>query len=461
MNSTQIRIARGGVLVLGGGFAGSYVARGLGKSGATIVNPTNFMLYTPLLPEAAAGSIEPRHVTVPLRTMCPSADLVLGSAVGLDAERRVVEVESEAGRINISYADLVVALGAVARLPSLPGLREHALCLKDLGDAIRLRNHVLRQIELADAEPDSAPRRLTFVFAGAGFAGVEVLAELHELVADALLRHPRLAGVEPRWLLLGGGGRILRQMPARLAEFAHRTLGERGVEILTQTSLASIDTGGATLSDGRRVETDSVVWTAGVTPNPLLRELGLPLDEHGRVRVDETLRVVGAPHVWALGDGAAVPNRATPGETDPATCQHALRQASRLAANLRGTPRPYSYRTRGPMATLGTRHGVALVGPLRVRGIAGWHVARGYHLLQLPFASRRLRVLADWTTAAIFRRDVAELSAASFPATPRGCTVCREWPTSSPAVFSAGTDPLTSSPIACPRASTRNPASPC
>ena len=410
MTSSATRTARGGVLVLGGGFAGSYVARELGGSGATIVNPTNFMLYTPLLPEAAAGSVEPRHVTVPLRTMCPHADLLLGAAVALDPERRIVQVQSDAGSFSVSFDELVVALGAVTRMPAIPGLRERALCLKDLSDAIALRNHVLRQIELADAAPESAARRLTFVFAGAGFAGVEVVAELHELVADALQRHPRLAGVKPRWLLLDGAGRILRQMPARLAEHGRRTLGERGIEVLAEASLVSVDAGGAVLSDGARVDTDTVVWTAGVTPNPVLRDLGLPLDERGRVRVDEMLRVVGRPHIWALGDGAAVPNQATPGKTDPATCQHALRQARRLARNLRGDPRPYRYRMRGQMATLGTRHGVAVVGPLPVHGVLGWHIARAYHLLQLPFASRRLRVLGDWTTAAMFQRDVAELS---------------------------------------------------
>ena len=398
------------MLVLGGGFAGSYVARELGSSGATIVNPANFMLYTPLLPEAAAGSVEPRHVTVPLRTMAPHSELLLGKAVALDPDRRVVEVASEAGRFNVSYADLVIALGAVTRMPALPGLREHSLGLKNLADAISVRNHVLRQLDLADASPESARRRLTFVFAGAGFAGVEVLAELHELVADALQAHPRLAHVEPRWVLIEGAGRILKQMPERLGHYARKTLAARGIEVLTDTRLASVDAQAATLSDGRRIETETVVWTAGVAPNPVLGELGLPLDGQGRVRVDETLRVVGARHIWALGDGAAVPNQATPGETDPATCQHALRQAKRLARNLRGAPQPYRYRTRGQIATLGTRHGVALLGRLPVNGVLGWHIARAYHLLQLPFASRRLRVLSDWTTAAIFRRDVAELS---------------------------------------------------
>jgi NADH:ubiquinone reductase (H+-translocating) len=293
----------------------------------------------------------------------------------------------------------------------VPGLREHALALKDLPDAIRLRNRVLRQIELADAAPESAERRLTFVFAGAGFAGVEAIAELHELAEVALRRHPRLAGIASRWILVDPAERILGQTPDGLARFAARTLDRRGIEILTGSTLAAVDADGAELGDGRRIDAATVVWTAGVAANPLVRDLGLPVDERGRVRVDETLRATDVPHVWALGDCAAVPNAATPGALDPATCQHALRQAKRLARNLHGSPRAYRYRTRGMMATLGSRHGIAVVGRLRLRGILGWTVARGGHLMQLPFVSRRMRVLADWTAAAVFRRDVAELSA--------------------------------------------------
>jgi NADH:quinone reductase (non-electrogenic) len=414
LESLPRRAARGGVLVLGGGFAGAYVARQVGRRGATIVNPTNFMLYTPLLPEAAAGNIEPRHVVVPLRTMCPSADLVLGCAVSLDRGRRVVEVQTEAGRVAISYEQLVIALGSVTRTPPVPGLREHALGLKDLGDAIRLRNHVLRQIELADAAPHTADRRLTFVVAGAGFSGVEAIAEVSEMAEEALRHHPRLAHVKPRWVLVDGAQRILGQTPDGLARFAERTLAKRGVEIVTQTRLTSVDAEGVGLSDGRRIETATVVWTAGVAANPLVTALGLPVDENGRVEVDETLRVVGSEDVWSLGDCAAVPNLATPGVVDPPTCQHALRQARRLSKNLRGNPEPYKFRSLGHMATLGRRHGIAVVAGLRLRGIAGWIFARGYHVLQLPFASRRARVVADWTAAALFRRDLAELS---MPAT--------------------------------------------
>ena len=410
------RVARGGVLVLGGGFAGAYVARRLGRRGATIVNPTNFMLYTPLLPEAAAGNIEPRHVAVPLRTMCPDADLVLGCAVAHDPERRVVEVQSEAGRIAISYEQLVIALGSVTRIPPVPGLREHALGLKDLGDAIRLRNHVLRRIELADAAPHSAERRLTFVVAGAGFSGVEAIAEVSEMAEEALRSHPRLAHVRPRWVLVDAGARILGQTPGSLARFAERTLGRRGIEVVTGTRLTAVDAEGVGLSDGRHIATETVVWTAGVAANPIVGALGLPVEERGRVEVDETLRVVGQKHIWSLGDCAAVPNLATPGVTDPPTCQHALRQARRLSKNLRGTPKPYRFRSLGHMATLGRRHGIAVVAGMRLRGIAGWAFARGYHVLQLPFASRRARVIADWTAAALFRRDLAELSVPSTSA---------------------------------------------
>jgi NADH:ubiquinone reductase (H+-translocating) len=400
-------------LILGGGFAGANVARALGRDGATIVNPSNFMLYTPLLPEAAAGSVEPRHVTVPLRSMAPQADLLLGSAVALDTGAKRVQVDSEAGSFTVTYDRLVIALGSITRTPPVPGLREHALTLKDIGDAIRLRNHVLRRIELADADPEHAAKRLTFVVAGAGFAGVEAIAELQELTEVALRRHPRLAGITPRWVLVDPAPRILGQVPESLARFAARTLSKRGVELVAGTKLASLDPRGAVLSDGRRIETETVVWTAGVVANPVAARLGLPLNPRGQIPVDEHFAVAGLDDVYALGDIAAVPNLATPGALDPPTCQHALRQARRLARNLKGRVKPYHYKNKGSMATLGTRHGIAVVSGVRLRGVLGWCFARGYHLAALPFTSRRARVLSDWVAAAMFRRDVAELTGAA------------------------------------------------
>jgi NADH:ubiquinone reductase (H+-translocating) len=414
----QRREARGGTLVLGGGFAGAYVARLLGKNGSTIVSRENFMLYTPILPEAASGTLEPRHVVVPLRMMCRHAELVLGRATAHDSDARTVRVETEVGPGEVRYERLVVALGAVARTLPIPGLAEYALGFKSLADAIYLRNHVLRQLELADAAltPDDAKRHLSFVFVGAGYAGVEALAELSDLLRDTARFYPRLRGIPQRWVLVDAAPKILPEIPKRLGEYAARELWRRGVDIRVSTTLDSVEDRVVTLSDGSRVETETCVWTAGVKANPLLGKLGLPLDERGRVTVDSTLRVDGLPNVWALGDCAAVPNEATPGEFDPPTCQHALRQARRLAKNLTATPKPYSYRMLGQVATLGRHKGIADVLGLRLRGFLGWFVTRTYHLYQLPLLTRKLRVVTDWTVSLFFRRDIAELGTLGHPA---------------------------------------------
>jgi NADH dehydrogenase len=411
------RAARGGTLVLGGGFAGGYVARLLGKRGATIVSPENFMLYTPMLPEAASGTLEPRHVVVPLRMMCPHAELILGRAVALDTKRRTVRVETDEELVNLTYDDVVVALGAVARSLPIPGLAEHGLGFKSLADAIQLRNHVLRRLEQAVAAPNAAHRRreLTFVFVGAGYAGVEALAELSDLVRDALRYYPTLRDEQQHWVLVDAAPKILPEIPRRLGDYAARQLAGRGVDIRVSTTLEEVGPNHVLLSDGDRILTRTLVWTAGVRAHPMLSEFGLPLDERGRVRVDPLLRVEGLDHVWALGDGARVPNEATPEHPDPPTSQHALRQARRLAKNLRGIAKPYRYRMLGQVATLGRYKGIADVLGLRLRGFPGWFFTRTYHLYQLPLLSRKLRVVVDWTVALLFRRDIAELATLGHP----------------------------------------------
>jgi NADH:ubiquinone reductase (H+-translocating) len=411
------RKACGGTLVLGGGFAGSYVARLLGKRGATIVSPENFMLYTPMLPEAASGTLEPRHVVVPLRMMCPHAELLLGRARELDAARRRVQVETDEGLVTVTYDELVVALGAVARTLPIPGLADHALGFKSLADAIHLRNHVLRRLEAASAAatPAQRERELTFVFVGAGYAGVEALAELADLVRDALRYYPELRDARQHWVLVDVAPQILPEIPRKLGDYAAHELERRGVDIRVGTTLDAVEPHAAVLSDGSRLLTSTVVWTAGVRANPANERFGLPLDERGRIVVDETLRVEGVPHVWALGDGARVPNRETPGAYDPPTCQHALRQARRLTKNLRGTPEPYRYRMLGQVATLGRYRGIAQVPGFLLRGFPGWFVTRTYHLYQLPLLRRKLRVVTDWTTALFFRRDIAELGMLGHP----------------------------------------------
>src|SRR5512132_367099 len=267
------REARGGVLVAGGGFAGGYVARLLGRRGATIVSPENFMLYTPMLPEAASGMLEPRHCVVPLRMMCPHAELLLGRATALDTEAGTVTIETEAGTHQLGYENLVVAVGSVSRVLPIPGLADHGLGFHDLADAIRLRNHVLRE--------------LTFVFVGAGYAGVEALAELSDLVRDALRYYPTLRDAPQHWVLVDAAPKILPEIPMRLGDYAAEQLAKRGVDIRTGTTLERIEQHAATLSDGEKLLTHTVVWTAGVKANPLLGEFGLPLDERGRVVVDE------------------------------------------------------------------------------------------------------------------------------------------------------------------------------
>jgi NADH:ubiquinone reductase (H+-translocating) len=413
-----MREARGGVLVVGGGFAGGYVARLLGRRGATIVNPENFMLYTPMLPEAASGTLEPRHAVVPLRQMCPHAELVLGRVAAIDEEGRVAHVETpDAGEFDVRYEQLVLALGAVPRTFPVPGLSEHGLGFKDLADAIQLRNRILRELEAADVELDPGARaaHLGFVFVGAGYAGVEALAELADLVNDALRWYPRLRDTAQRWVLVDAAPKILAEIPSRLGDYAAKELARRGVEIHVRTTLESYDGMEAVLSNGTHIPARTLVWTAGVKASPLVGIFGMPLDERGRVQVDEHLRVEGRDRVWSLGDCAAVPNRATPGSVDPPTCQHALRQARRLAKNLSGDEEPYRYKMLGQVATLGRYKGIADVMGLRLRGFPGWFVTRTYHLFQLPLFSRKLRVVVDWTTSLFFRRDIDELSELGHP----------------------------------------------
>jgi NADH:ubiquinone reductase (H+-translocating) len=402
-----VREARGGTLVLGGGFGGAHVARLLGS--ATVVSPEGSLLYTPLLPEVAAGAVEPRHAFVPLRMMCPRAEVLRGHASALDQSARTVTVETETGSVVVSYRRLVIALGSTPRMPPIPGLGVHALTFKDMSDAIRLRDHVLRRLDLAEGDPRRAARQLTFVFVGAGYAGVEALAETRQLVQDALPHYPALRGARQRWVLVDAAPRILAEVPDRLSDYTSDQLRQDGVEILTSSRVASVDGSAVTLSTGRHIATATLVWATGVSAHPLVRAWGLPLDERGRVVVDSSLRVRGRPGIWALGDCAAVPNAATPGRFDPPTCQHAVRQARALVGSLDGETRPYRYRSIGEGATLGRGRGIARVFGLHVRGRLGALITRAYHVSAVPVRSRRLRILADGLLSTLFRRDIAEL----------------------------------------------------
>jgi NADH dehydrogenase len=345
--------------------------------------------------------------------MCPHADLVLGPATALDCDARIVSADTIVGPTTIAFDRLVVAFGAVNRVFPVPGLAEHGRGFKDLADAIALRNHVLQRLDAAAAGGPTS--ELGFVFVGAGYAGVEALAELNDLAHAALRYYPSLRGVPQRWVLVDAAPTILSEIPRRLGVYAARRLEKRGVEIHVGETLTSYDGETALLSGGTEVPSRTLVWTAGVKASPMVSELGLPLDERGRVIVDATLRVEGFDDVWSLGDCAAVPNTRTPGHTDPPTCQHALRQARRLAKNLTGEPKPYGYRMLGQVATLGRFKGIADVMGIHLAGFLGWFIARSYHLYALPLPSRKLRVVVDWTIALLFRRDIAELSSLGHP----------------------------------------------
>ena len=428
-----VRAARSGVLVLGGGFAGATAARGLGRTGATLISNENALLFTPMIPEVASGSLEPRHVVVPLRQMCPHVDLTVGEVVAIEPETSSVLVRNEVGELRYHYEHLVIALGAISRVLPIPGLAEHGVGFKTFQDAVFLRNHVLRELELADNEMSEAraASHLGFVFVGAGYAGVEALAELHDLVRDALRDYPRLRDVRQRWVLVEAQDRILPAIPTRLGDYAARQLTRRGIEIRTSTRLSRVYDDRVELEGGEVIPAHTLVWSAGVAPHPLTGGVGLPTDEQGRIKVDEYLRVTGtnkyasrearggafgAGTIWAIGDIARVPNAATPGRPDPPTSQHAIRQGRQLARNLRaaraGQPlQPYRYRALGQVATLGRYRGIAEVLDMHFSGFLGWFITRGYHLYALPLLRRRIRVLADWTLALFFRRDVVAYGA--------------------------------------------------
>jgi NADH:ubiquinone reductase (H+-translocating) len=415
---SAIRQARGGVLVIGGGFGGVNVARLLGPRGATIVNPQNSMLFTPMLPEVAAGIVEMRNVMAPLAMVCPHAEVIEGRVTDLVLQDRRAEVETDGGRcVSIGYDHVVVGVGAVPRTFPVPGLTEHAVGCTTILDALYLRDRLLRLLAAAavDPDPDRRTGLLTFVFVGGGFAGVEALAELRAFAHDALRYHPVLRDVTQRWVMVDAAPRILADIPTGLGQYAYNVLVQSGVDVRLGTRLEKVVDGRVALSDGSELDTGLLVWTAGVKANPIVARFGLPLDDRGRARVGATLQVEGFVDVWALGDCAAVPNAATPGRVDPPTSQHALRQARQLAANLMaaqdGRPlRPYSFRSLGQVATLGRREGLADLRGLRLHGFPGWLAARSVHLMQVPSASRRLGVVSDWILSMLFPGNIVSFA---------------------------------------------------
>jgi NADH dehydrogenase len=415
------------VVIAGGGFGGANVARRLERTlpkqsaRLMLVNDVNFLLYTPFLPEAAAGLLEPRHVVTPLREILHRTYLRLGAITAHDPAARTVELRSHEGETQeVRYDQLVLALGSVSRTVPVPGLDEHAIGFKSLADAIWLRNHVIETLEEANATEDPARRErlLTYVFVGGGYAGLEALAELQDFAADAMEAYPRARLHGMRWILVEATNRVLPEIDEKLADYSVRQLKGRGIEIRLGTTLESVEAESATLSTGETVPTRTVVWTAGVKPHPSLRQLSLPLDERGRVEVDDRLAVRGMEGVWAIGDCAAVPD---PSRTfSPPAAQYAIRQAKVAAANVAselgiGEQRRYTYSSRTAFVNLGRYKAVGRLGRFTFSGFIAWWMARTYHLSQIPGMFRKLRAVIDWTVSLPFQRDLSEVGSIGHP----------------------------------------------
>lgn len=417
------------ILILGGGFGGLYTARKLERAlkpeeaRITLVNDVNYMLFTPLLPGAAGGTLEPRHVVVPLREKLKRTDLRLGRVEGADPARRTVRVCSADGDVQeLRYDHLVVALGSTTRTLPIPGLAEYGLGFKTLAEAIALRNRLIRSLEQAEVVEDERRRRalLTYVFVGAGYAGLEGIAELHDFAHDVSRLYPRVRTAGMRFVLVEARDRVMPETQPSLARFAQKELRRRGIELRLSTTVDEVRADGVQLSDGEFVPSRTVAWCAGVRPVPVVARLGLPLGPHGRITADRYCRVEGHENVWAVGDAAGVPDPADPERPCPPTAQHVLRQGRLTGRNIAAVlhekdVKPFTYKTLGVFVDMGRYKAVAETMGIRWRGFPAWFLARTYHVLLMPGIRRRLRILSDWTVDLFFRRDSSELGQLGHP----------------------------------------------
>jgi NADH dehydrogenase len=403
-----------------------------GEATVTVVDPRSYMTYQPFLPEAAAGNISPRHVVVPLRRVLPRAEVLTGRVTTIDQDRKVATIAPLVGEAyELPFDYLVVAMGAVSRTFPIPGLAEQGIGMKGIEESIGLRNHVLEQLDKADSTTDEEIRRkaLTFVFVGGGFAGAESIGEIEDLARDAAKYYNNVSREDMRFILVDAADKILPEVGPQLSQYGKEHLESRGVEIYLGTSMESCVDGHVVLKNGLEVESNTIVWTAGVKPNPALARFGLPLGPRGHVDCAPTLQVQGTDYIWAAGDNAQVPDLAArkAGNENawcPPNAQHALRQAKVLGDNvvagMRGFPqKPYEHGNLGAVAGLGLHKGVAMIvfGKMKFKfkGRLAWYMHRGYHGMAMPTWNRKIRVLADWTLSTFLRREVVSLRAMENP----------------------------------------------
>jgi NADH dehydrogenase len=427
------------ILIVGGGYVGMYTALGLqrklsrGAAEITVVEPQSNMTYQPFLPEAAAGSVEPRHVVVPLRKVLKHCTVITGAVTKIEHAHKRVTIQSVEGEpFQREYDLLVVCPGSVSRLLPIPGLGDCGIGFKTIGEAIYLRNHVLSRLDFAASASEAVAvdeagqrrRALTFVFVGGGYAGVEAMAELEDMARYATRYIPEIDPSDMRWVLVEAAGRIMPEVSVRLSAYTVDRLTERGIDVRLNTRLESVVGGHVVLSDGTEFDSDTVVWTAGVKANPMLADTDLPLDDKGRLPCAANLTVKGVTGVFAAGDCAAVPDltKDDPNALCGPSAQHAVRQSKTLAANVAaalhgGALHDYRHAYAGSVASLGLYRGVAEIYGIKLRGFVAWWMHRTYHVSRMPTFNRKVRVIADWTGALLFRREVVSLGQLQQPRT--------------------------------------------
>ena len=431
---------RARILVVGGGYVGMYTALRLqrrlkqelrrGEVDITVVTPDPYMTYQPFLPEAAAGAISPRHVVVPLRRVLDQCHVVVGEVQSVNHAKRTATLttlateEEGAGPEQLTYDELVLAPGSIARTLPIPGLAEHGIGFKSVEEAIGLRNHVIEQMDIASSTRDLEIRdaALTFVFVGGGFAGVEALGELEDMARYAARHYHNVQPEDMKWILVEASDRVLPEVGEEMGRYTVTELRRRNIDVRLHTRLESCADRVAVLSDGSRFPTRTVVWTAGVKPHPLIAATDLARTDRGRLKCTPQLNVEGTTHAWAAGDAAAVPDvtAAEPGAETAPNAQHAVRQAKVLGDNiahaLRDEPlETYAHKYVGSVASLGLHQGVAHVYGRKLKGYPAWFMHRVYHLSRVPTFNRKARVLAEWTLSGLFKREIVSLGSLEHP----------------------------------------------